>query len=56
MLKECVQHGYFRGEGCPICGDESHFFMDDRELDHMARILAGILRHFPDRYGITVDP
>jgi putative RNA 2'-phosphotransferase len=56
LLKECVQHGYFRGETCPICGDEAHFFMDDRELDHMARILAGILRHFPDRYGITVDP
>ena len=56
MLKECVQHGYFRGTECPICGEESHFFMDDRELDHLARILAGILRHFPDRYGIAVDP
>lgn len=56
MLKECVKHGYFRGEVCPTCGDEGHFFMDDRELDHMARIVAGILRHFPERYGIQVDP
>ena len=56
MLKECVKHGYFRGETCPSCGDEGRFFMDDRELDHIARIVAGILRHFPDRYGIKVDP
>lgn len=56
MLKECVKHGYFRGDRCPNCGDEAHFFMDDRELDHIARILAGILRHFPERYGIKVDP
>jgi putative RNA 2'-phosphotransferase len=56
MLKECVQHGYFRGTNCPVCGDEARFFMDDRELDHIARIVAGILRHFPDRYGIPLDP
>ncbi|MDE1822293.1 MAG: RNA 2'-phosphotransferase [Euryarchaeota archaeon] len=30
--------------------------MDERELDHIARILAGILRHFPQRYGIPLDP
>jgi putative RNA 2'-phosphotransferase len=53
MLKECVKHGYFRGDVCPLCGDEARFFMDDRELDHMARIVAGILRHFPPRYGLT---
>lgn len=56
MLKECVQHGYFRGTHCPVCGDEARFFMDDRELDHIARIVAGILRHFPPRYGISLDP
>jgi putative RNA 2'-phosphotransferase len=56
MLKECLKHGYFRGANCPVCGDEARFFMDDRELDHIARILAGILRHFPDRYGLQVDP
>jgi putative RNA 2'-phosphotransferase len=56
MLKECVKHGYFRGDSCPTCGDEGRFFMDARELDHIARIVAGILRHFPDRYGLKVDP
>jgi putative RNA 2'-phosphotransferase len=30
--------------------------MNDRELDHLGRILTGILRHFPDRYGLTMEP
>jgi putative RNA 2'-phosphotransferase len=55
MLKECDQHGYFRGDSCPVCGQPSKFLMDDRELDHLGRILTGILRHFPDRYHLTMD-
>ena len=56
MLKECVQHGYFRGDVCPVCGQPARFLMNDRELDHLGRILTGVLRHFPDRYGLAVDP
>ena len=56
MLKECGQHGYFRAEVCPVCGRPGRFLMNDRELDHLGRVLTGILRHFPDRYGLTVDP
>ncbi len=55
MLKECTQHGYFRAEVCPVCGQPSRFLMNDRELDHLGRILTGVLRHFPDRYGLQVD-
>ncbi|MCW6167294.1 MAG: RNA 2'-phosphotransferase [Thermoplasmatales archaeon] len=55
MLKECEQHGYFRGPECPQCGQEGRFLMDDRELDHVGRVLTGILRHFPERYGLTMD-
>ncbi len=55
MLKECEQHGYFRGPECPQCGQEGRFLMDDRELDHIGRVLTGILRHFPERYGLTMD-
>ncbi len=55
MLKECEQHGYFRGTECPLCGQEGRFLMDDRELDHIGRVLTGILRHFPERYGLTMD-
>lgn len=56
MLKECSQHGYFRAEACPVCGQPGRFLMNDRELDHLGRILTGILRHFPDRYGLTMEP
>jgi putative RNA 2'-phosphotransferase len=56
MLKECAQHGYYRAEACPVCGQPGKFLMNDRELDHLGRILTGILRHFPDRYQLEIDP
>jgi putative RNA 2'-phosphotransferase len=56
MLKECAQHGFFRAEACPVCGQGGRFLMNDRELDHLGRVLTGILRHFPDRYGLEMDP
>jgi putative RNA 2'-phosphotransferase len=55
MLKECQQHGYFRGDNCPVCGHAGRFLMNDRELDHLGRVMTGILRHFPDKYGLSVD-
>lgn len=56
MLKECPQHGYFRAENCPVCGQPARFLMNDRELDHLGRVMTGILRHFPDKYGVSIDP
>jgi putative RNA 2'-phosphotransferase len=55
MLKECSQHGYFRADVCPVCGQSGRLLMNDRELDHLGRIMTGILRHFPDRYQLTID-
>ncbi|MCI4351097.1 MAG: RNA 2'-phosphotransferase [Thermoplasmata archaeon] len=55
MLKECTQHGYFRAESCPVCGAQGRFLMNDRELDHLGRVMTGILRHFPEKYGLAVD-
>ena len=55
MLKECDQHGYFRAETCPVCAQPGRLLMNDRELDHLGRILTGILRHFPDRFHLTMD-
>jgi putative RNA 2'-phosphotransferase len=55
MLKECAQHGYFRAEECPICGQPGRFLMNDRELDHLGRVMTGVLRHFPEKYGLAVD-
>ncbi|HYK92505.1 MAG TPA: RNA 2'-phosphotransferase [Thermoplasmata archaeon] len=56
MLKECPQHGYFRAETCPVCGQPARFLMNDRELDHLGRVMTGILRHFPEKYGLTMEP
>jgi putative RNA 2'-phosphotransferase len=55
MLKECAQHGYFRQEICPVCGQPGRFLMNDRELDHLGRVMTGILRHFPDKYGLELE-
>jgi putative RNA 2'-phosphotransferase len=55
MLKECQQHGYFRAETCPVCQQPGRFLMNDRELDHLGRVMTGILRHFPEKYGLAVD-
>ena len=55
MLRECREHGYFRADYCPVCGEEGRFLMNSEELDRLSRTLAGILRHFPERFDLEVD-
>jgi len=55
MLSECEEHGFFRGENCPICEKKGKFLMNDRELSSLSRIMAGTLRHFPDKLGVIMD-
>lgn len=55
MLRECAEHGYFRGERCPYCGIEGKFLMNDREMSWFGRTLTGILRHFPEKFGLEMD-
>jgi putative RNA 2'-phosphotransferase len=55
MLKECRSHGFFRGEICPNCGSKGKFLLNEKELDLLGRTLAGVLRHFPKRYGLDMD-
>lgn len=55
MLRECESHGYFRGEECPECSEEAKFLMNERELNRVGKIMAGILRHFPDSFGLELD-
>ncbi|MDR0523865.1 MAG: RNA 2'-phosphotransferase [Candidatus Methanoplasma sp.] len=45
MIRECDEHGYFRDEFCPICGEEGKFLMSDFEVEKMGRTMASILRH-----------
>jgi len=55
MLSECEEHGYYRGETCPICGDKGKFLMNEKELNSLSRIIAGALRHFPEKLGLMMD-
>ncbi len=55
MLRECQDHGYFRGDVCPICGEPGRFLMNDQELEQIGRTMAGALRHFPERFGLQMD-
>src|SRR5438128_12631919 len=55
MLKECRSHGYFREELCPHCGSEGKFLLNDEEVELLGRTMAGVLRHFPERYGLEMD-
>lgn len=55
MLSKCDEHGYFRGETCPVCEKKGKFLMNDRELNALSRIMAGALRHFPEKLGLIMD-
>ncbi|MDH7507346.1 MAG: RNA 2'-phosphotransferase, partial [Candidatus Thermoplasmatota archaeon] len=55
MLSECEEHGYYRGETCPICNKKGKFLMNEKELNSLSRILAGALRHFPEKFGLMID-
>ncbi len=55
MLRECRTHGYYRGPACADCGDEGRFLMNEHELNRVGRIMAGVLRHFPDKFGVEMD-
>ena len=55
MLARCDDHGYYRGELCPECSKKGRYLMSDKELDSVGRVVTGILRHFPDRFGIMMD-
>ena len=53
MMRECEEHGYFRDEYCPICGEEGKFLMSDFEVEKLGRAMAGILRH--GKYELDMD-
>ncbi|MBE6528078.1 MAG: RNA 2'-phosphotransferase [Thermoplasmata archaeon] len=53
MIRECEDHGYYRSERCPVCGEEGKFIMSDFEVEKIGRSLAGMLRH--GKYGLKMD-
>jgi putative RNA 2'-phosphotransferase len=56
MIRKCKEHGYFRGETCPDCGEEGRYVLDDDRQERLGRFISGALRHFPDDVGIEMDP
>lgn len=55
MLNQCDEHGYYRAEECPVCHEKGKFLMNERELNALSRIIAGALRHFPEKIGLLMD-
>ncbi|MGP6220381.1 RNA 2'-phosphotransferase [Caldiplasma sukawensis] len=54
-LLQCREHGYFRALKCPVCSRDGKILMYPDEVVSFGRILTGILRHFPERYGIRLN-
>ncbi len=55
MLRECTEHGYFRGYQCPSCDEKGKFLMNTQELESLGRMMAGVLRHFPEKFNLEMD-
>ncbi len=55
MIRECEAHGYYRNEECPECGERGKFIMSDEEAQNLGKTTAGVLRHFPEKYGLEMD-
>ncbi len=55
MIRKCNEHGYFRGESCPECGDEGRYVLDDDREERLGRFVSGSLRHFPVDVGLDMD-
>lgn len=54
-LRTCQRDGPFRGSQCPACGSRGKLLMHENEVEGVGRILAGMLRHFPENYGVKLD-
>ncbi|MFP3871711.1 MAG: RNA 2'-phosphotransferase [Candidatus Natronoplasma sp.] len=55
MIRECEEHGYYRDEECPECGERGKFIMSDEESVNLGKTTAGVLRHFHDKYSLEMD-
>ena len=55
MVRQCRTHGHFRGSNCPTCNAEGKFVMSDKESNSIGKILALVLRHAPEKFGVEMD-
>jgi putative RNA 2'-phosphotransferase len=54
-IRTCEEHGYFDGEGCPECGDAGTRVLSGGRRRRLSKFLSGLLRHFPDEYGLDLS-
>ena len=56
MIRECTNHGYYADDDlCPACNSEGRFIMRTGERDSLARRLALVLRHAPEKFDLEMD-
>ncbi|MCH2437047.1 MAG: RNA 2'-phosphotransferase [Candidatus Poseidoniales archaeon] len=56
MIRECTNHGYYADDDlCPACNAEGRFIMRTGERNSIARRLALVLRHAPEKFDLEMD-
>ncbi len=53
-IRFCPEHGFYRGEFCS-CGYKGEIILDKEKVEKLGRFISGVLRHFPDRFGLEMD-
>ena len=53
-IRFCPEHGFYRGEFCH-CGKKGEIILDKERVEKLGRFISGVLRHFPDRFGLEMD-
>lgn len=55
IIRTCETHGFFDGEACPTCGAAGTRVLSSERRRRLSKFLSGLLRHFPDEYGLALD-
>ncbi len=53
-IRFCPEHGFYRGERCK-CGFKGELILEKEKVEKLGRFISGVLRHFPDKFGLEVD-
>ncbi len=53
-IRFCPEHGFYRGEVCK-CGTRGELILEKEKVEKLGRLISGILRHFPDKFGLNID-
>ena len=53
-IRYCPEHGFYRGEVCK-CGYRGELILDKDKVEKLGRFISGVLRHFPDKFGLEMD-